>query len=86
MAYMLYGISVAPTIASETTYDPFQVLGISGSATEKQIKKHYKKLSLQLSVHYFVMIAAVTDNVAIPTRSNLPITRLKKKPNRNMST
>lgn len=51
MAYMLYGIYVAPTVASETTYDPFQVLGISGSATEKQIKKHYKKLSLQLFVH-----------------------------------
>jgi len=50
MAYMLYGIWIAPPIASETTYDPFQVLGISGSATDKQIKKHYKKLSLQLLV------------------------------------
>jgi translocation protein SEC63 len=51
MAYMLYGIYVAPAIQSETTYDPFQVLGIAGSATDKQIKKHYKKLSLQLSVY-----------------------------------
>jgi translocation protein SEC63 len=47
MAYMIYGIYVAPALASETTYDPFQVLGITGSSTEKQIKKHYKKLSLQ---------------------------------------
>ncbi|EAU82333.1 translocation protein sec63 [Coprinopsis cinerea okayama7 len=28
-------------------YDPFEILGISSSATEKEIKSHYKKLSRQ---------------------------------------
>jgi hypothetical protein len=47
-AYLCYGIYQAPGLPGQTVYDPFQVLGISGSSTEKQIKKHYKKLSLQL--------------------------------------
>lgn len=48
LAYLLYGIYVAPPVVGETPYDPFEVLGITSSSTEKQIKKHYKKLSLQL--------------------------------------
>ncbi|GAA5985578.1 hypothetical protein JCM5350_007141 [Sporobolomyces pararoseus] len=28
-------------------FDPFTILGVSSSATEKQIKKHYKKMSLK---------------------------------------
>lgn len=30
------------------TFDPYEILGISFSATEKQIKSHYKKLSVKL--------------------------------------
>jgi preprotein translocase subunit Sec63 len=31
-------------------YNPFEILGLSDSSSEKQIKKHYKQLSLQLCV------------------------------------
>ena len=31
-------------------YDPFEILGIATSATEKEIKSHYKKLSRKLYV------------------------------------
>lgn len=50
LLYLLYGIYVAPPVIGEAPYDPFEVLGISSSSTDKQIKKHYKKLSLQLYV------------------------------------
>ena len=33
--------------SSHAVYDPFQILGISASATEKEIKKHYKRLSVK---------------------------------------
>lgn len=48
MAYLLYGIWVTPPVVGDAPYDPFEVLGIASSSTDKQIKKHYKKLSLQL--------------------------------------
>ena len=48
LAYLLYGIYVAPPVFGDAPYNPFEVLGIASSSTDKQIKKHYKKLSLQL--------------------------------------
>ncbi|KAK4686374.1 translocation protein SEC63, partial [Tremellales sp. Uapishka_1] len=45
--YLSYGIWNAPRIAGQTVYNPFEILGLGSSSTEKQIKKHYKKLSLQ---------------------------------------
>ncbi|WWD05556.1 hypothetical protein V865_003636 [Kwoniella europaea PYCC6329] len=37
----------APRLEGETIYNPFEILGLSDRSSEKQIKKHYKKLSLQ---------------------------------------
>ncbi|WWC88015.1 uncharacterized protein L201_002918 [Kwoniella dendrophila CBS 6074] len=45
--YLCYSLSQAPALEGETIYNPFEILGLSDSSTEKQIKKHYKKLSLQ---------------------------------------
>ncbi|KAK8865735.1 hypothetical protein IAR55_000881 [Kwoniella newhampshirensis] len=47
LVYLCYGLSHAPRLGEGTVYNPFEILGISDSSTEKQIKKHYKKLSLQ---------------------------------------
>nr|XP_019011920.1 translocation protein SEC63 [Kwoniella pini CBS 10737]OCF50701.1 translocation protein SEC63 [Kwoniella pini CBS 10737] len=46
-AYLCYSLSQAPRLEGETIYNPFEILGLSDSTNEKQIKKHYKKLSLQ---------------------------------------
>ncbi|BEJ18115.1 hypothetical protein CspHIS471_0703920 [Cutaneotrichosporon sp. HIS471] len=45
-AYLAYGLYLAPPMET-SVYDPFDILGIGSSASEKEIKKHYKKLSLQ---------------------------------------
>ncbi|OCF45263.1 translocation protein SEC63 [Kwoniella heveanensis CBS 569] len=45
--YLCYNLSNAPRLEGGTVYNPFEILGISDSSSEKQIKKHYKKLSLQ---------------------------------------
>lgn len=50
LGYLVYSLATAPKIQGGTVYNPFEILGLSSSATEKQIKKHYKKLSLQLYV------------------------------------
>ncbi|RXK35529.1 hypothetical protein M231_07208 [Tremella mesenterica] len=47
LAYLCYALATAPRIAGETVYNPFEILGLSDSSSDKQIKKHYKKLSLQ---------------------------------------
>ncbi|KAL1406187.1 secretory subunit [Vanrija albida] len=46
-AYLAYGLYLAGPGVGNTVYNPFEILGITDSATEKEIKKHYKKLSLQ---------------------------------------
>ena len=43
--YLLY--RVLTTKREETFYDPFAILGLSESATEKEIKKHYKRMSIK---------------------------------------
>ncbi|KIR81797.1 translocation protein SEC63 [Cryptococcus gattii EJB2] len=47
LGYLVYSLATAPKVKGGTVYNPFEILGLSSSATEKQIKKHYKKLSLQ---------------------------------------
>ncbi|WWD18086.1 hypothetical protein CI109_102534 [Kwoniella shandongensis] len=47
LVYLCYGLSNAPRLEGGTVYNPFEILGLSDSSTEKEIKKHYKKLSLQ---------------------------------------
>jgi len=48
LAFLCLRISNAPPAVGEVTYNPFEILGLGSSSTDKQIKKHYKKLSLQL--------------------------------------
>ncbi|KAK4055503.1 secretory subunit [Microbotryomycetes sp. JL201] len=45
-------------------FDPFQILGVSSSATEKQIKKHYRKLSLKFHPDKLVLGANQTKEEA----------------------
>jgi translocation protein SEC63 len=47
IAYMAYLMAVTARTAPKI-WDPYDVLGVSRSATEKQIKSHYRKLSLVL--------------------------------------
>lgn len=47
-AWLAYNMYHAPPLPELTVYNPFEILGISSSSSEKQIKKHYKKLSLKL--------------------------------------
>ncbi|KAG9016960.1 secretory subunit [Tulasnella sp. JGI-2019a] len=44
-AYLAH--KVATTKLENTVYDPFEILGLSYGTTEKEIKRHYKKLSLK---------------------------------------
>ena len=48
LAYLCYRIAQSPPPIGGVVYNPFEILGLSDSSTEKQIKKHYKKLSLLL--------------------------------------
>lgn len=47
VAYLFQTILNTASNSSHTVYDPFQILGIAASATEKEIKKHYKRLSVK---------------------------------------
>ena len=46
MAYMVYLMATVQRTTPEI-WDPYDVLGLSRSATEDQIRKHYKKLSIK---------------------------------------
>jgi translocation protein SEC63 len=46
MGLMAYLIKVT-SVASPTIWNPYDILGISDSASEKEIKSHYRKLSLK---------------------------------------
>lgn len=48
LAYLSYGLVTNPPAAGMTIYNPFEILDISSSSTEKEIKKRYRKLSLEL--------------------------------------
>lgn len=62
-AWVAYGLWTAPPTPETSVYDPFEILGIGSSSTDKEIKKHYKKLSLQLYVTPSIALTAAT-----PTR------------------
>ncbi|TKY86985.1 hypothetical protein EX895_003662 [Sporisorium graminicola] len=47
VAYLFQTILNTASNSSHTVYDPFQILGLAASATEKEIKKHYKRLSVK---------------------------------------
>ncbi|KIS65795.1 protein-transporting protein SEC63 [Mycosarcoma maydis] len=47
VAYLFQTILNTAANSSHAVYDPFQILGIAASATEKEIKKHYKRLSVK---------------------------------------
>lgn len=47
MAYTLYLIHYVETPVIQRLWNPYDILGISESATEKAIKSHYRKLSLK---------------------------------------
>ncbi|PWN39598.1 hypothetical protein IE81DRAFT_294609 [Ceraceosorus guamensis] len=47
VAYLVQRIANASSNSSHAVYDPFNILGIATGATEKEIKKHYKKLSIK---------------------------------------
>ncbi len=47
VAYLFQTILNTATNSSHAVYDPFNILGIAASATEKEIKKHYKRLSVK---------------------------------------
>ncbi|SNX87940.1 related to SEC63 - ER protein-translocation complex subunit [Melanopsichium pennsylvanicum] len=47
VVYLFRTILNTASNSSHKVYDPFQILGIAASATEKEIKKHYKKLSVK---------------------------------------
>ncbi|KAG8947544.1 secretory subunit, partial [Tulasnella sp. 419] len=45
--FAILAYKVASTKLESTVYDPFAILGISSGTPEKDIKRHYKKLSLK---------------------------------------
>lgn len=47
VVFLAHRIANASNTASHAVYDPFNILGIAVGATEKEIKKHYKKLSVK---------------------------------------
>lgn len=47
VAYLFQTILNTAANSSHAVYDPFQILGIAASATDKEIKKHYKRLSVK---------------------------------------
>ncbi|PWN26422.1 hypothetical protein BDZ90DRAFT_280462 [Jaminaea rosea] len=46
-AYLFQRVANAAANSSHAVYDPFHILGLATSATEKEIKKHYKRLSIK---------------------------------------
>jgi translocation protein SEC63 len=47
VAYLFHKIANTSDNSSHAVYDPFKILDIAVGATEKEIKKHYKKLSIK---------------------------------------
>lgn len=47
VGYLIHKIANASTNSSHSVYDPFSILGIAVGATEKEIKKHYKRMSIK---------------------------------------
>ncbi|ORY53393.1 Sec63 Brl domain-domain-containing protein [Leucosporidium creatinivorum] len=58
-------VQKASTIEGESVaFDPFKILGVSTSATEKEIKKHYRKMSLKFHPDKLVLAVNQTKEEA----------------------
>ncbi|CAD6946431.1 unnamed protein product [Tilletia controversa] len=64
VAYLSQKIANAATNSTHPVYDPFTILGIKTSATEKEIKKHYKKLSVKFHPDKIELVANQTKEWA----------------------
>ena len=60
VAYLVRRIATAAQNSTHAVYDPFQILGIAASATEKEIRRRYRKLSVQFHPDKFVNAANQT--------------------------
>ncbi|KAJ1021801.1 hypothetical protein NDA13_005414 [Ustilago tritici] len=60
VAYLFQVILNTAANSSHAVYDPFQILGIAASATEKEIKKHYKRLSVKFHPDKLVLAEGQT--------------------------
>ncbi|CDR99264.1 related to SEC63-ER protein-translocation complex subunit [Sporisorium scitamineum] len=60
VAYLFQTILNTASNSSHAVYDPFQILGIAASATEKEIKKHYKRLSVKFHPDKLVLAEGQT--------------------------
>lgn len=83
LAFLCYKVANAPSVAGEVVYNPFEILGISDKSTDKQIKKHYKKLSLQLQVPSSLHSSELIQ--VTPIRSSWRRIKLRKRSNLNSS-
>ncbi|CDK27358.1 unnamed protein product [Kuraishia capsulata CBS 1993] len=45
-AYVIFKIKTGTIIADPNAFDPYEIMGVAASATEKEIKSKYRKLSL----------------------------------------
>ncbi|KAL9938775.1 hypothetical protein V8E36_002494 [Tilletia maclaganii] len=64
VAYLFQKIANAATNSTHAVYDPFAILGIKASSTEKEIKKHYRKLSLKFHPDKVELVANQTKEWA----------------------
>ena len=60
--FLCYRISQAPPLEGDVIYNPFEILGISDSTTEKQIKKHYKK-AVTAIVRLSILLSSLTPSL-----------------------
>ena len=60
VAYLFQTILNTASNSSHAVYDPFQILGIAASATEKEIKRHYKRLSVKFHPDKLVLAEGQT--------------------------
>lgn len=65
-AFGFLAYRVAGNEVTNSVYNPFEILGIGMSASEKEIKSHYKKLSKVLYVDHCV------DHIKLLTRTLQP--------------
>ena len=89
VAYLMRCIATAASTSMHAVYDPFQILGIAASATEKEIRRRYRKLSVQfhpdklrnvanqtkeeIDAHYIELTKAYKSLTDETTRKNLEL-------------
>lgn len=89
VAYLTRCIATTSSTSMHAVYDPFQILGIAASATEKEIRRRYRKLSVQfhpdklrnvanqtkeeIDAHYIELTKAYKSLTDETTRKNLEL-------------